>query len=67
MRWIFLTHKLNRATGLFDRRNWFKALPDSTRLWLITHQHWAVVLMVVGAGLFGFGLAWELAQQGLLK
>ena len=60
MIWTFLTHKLNRATGLFDRREWFKALPEAQRLWLIRNQHWAIVLMVQGAFLFGLGLGMSL-------
>lgn len=34
---LFISHKLNRATGLYDRRWWFKRLPKWLALWILRH------------------------------
>lgn len=36
---VWISHKLNPATGLYDRRWWFKRLPMWARLGIIKFQH----------------------------
>ena len=80
--WLNMTHKLNPATGLYDRRAWIKN-PVGHAVWrgVFWVLNWGpyhlrygrfrfvgpVVLMIIGAFLFGYGLGLELTRQGILK